>query len=66
MHANDASMAQGSTNDRSAKRVKQETKEGSHLHDIIDLTSDVKREASPIYLPRAHVGAVIDLTLEDD
>ena len=35
--------------------------------DIIDLTEgDVKREHSPIRLPAAHIGGVIDLTLEDD
>lgn len=35
--------------------------------DIIDLTEgDVKREHSPIRLPAAHRGGVIDLTLEDD
>ena len=34
---------------------------------VIDLTQgDVKREHSPIRLPAAHLGGVIDLTLEGD
>ncbi|TCD63496.1 hypothetical protein EIP91_005355 [Steccherinum ochraceum] len=55
-------------NDKPAKRVKREsastpaTLSGS----VIDLTDDIKREASPIHIPAVHVGTVIDLTLEDD